>query len=336
MTEKHFDTPKQFKSVGRGEPIKKITLDKLTAPKWYDWDDIKVPKSPANVKISLLEGRKWAISELVGVGVPEDDAKDNVDFLLSGALNINYAYLRANITRTMPTGLAAVWPSWVAKLIDNQPPQYILGHAPFYGREFMVDDRVLIPRPETEQLVEWILKDASSTVGNPVSVLDIGTGSGAIIETLMLENPRVRGFAADISSNALSVAEMNAQRFGLNNVHMVESDVFSAIADLEFDIIVSNPPYIATTDENEMDSSVITYEPHMALFANHNGLAIYEKIALGLDKHLTNHGRAYFEIGYKQGQQVVDILKSAMPDAEITLKKDFAGLDRMIRVVKGV
>lgn len=332
MTEKHFETPKQFKSL---VAQKKLKSDRLTTPKWYDWDDIKKPTQLDHVKMSLLEARKWAINELLDAGMPKDDATDNVDFLLSGALNINYAYLRANITRTMPAKLAAVWPKWIAMLIQQQPPQYILGHAPFYGREFIVDERVLIPRPETEQLVAWILADASGTTGEPVSVLDIGTGSGAIIETLMLENPRVRGFAADISSDALTVAALNAQQLSIKQLRFVESDVFSGLADLRFDLIVSNPPYIASSDEDEMDASVLTYEPHDALFADNQGLAIYQKIAEGLAAHLTPQGRAYFEIGYKQGQQVVDIMQKALPKATVTLKQDFAGLDRMVRVVKG-
>lgn len=332
MTEKHFETPKQFKSL---VAQKKIKSDRLTTPKWYDWDDIKKPTQLDHVKMSLLEARKWAINELLDAGMPKDDATDNVDFLLSGALNINYAYLRANITRTMPAKLVAVWPKWIAMLIQQQPPQYILGHAPFYGREFIVDERVLIPRPETEQLVAWILADASGTTGESISVLDIGTGSGAIIETLMLENPRVRGFAADISSDALTVAALNAQQLSIKQLRFVESDVFSGLADLRFDLIVSNPPYIASSDEDEMDASVLTYEPHDALFADNQGLAIYQKIAEGLAAHLTPQGRAYFEIGYKQGQQVVDIMQKALPKATVTLKQDFAGLDRMVRVVKG-
>ena len=332
MTEKHFETPKQFKSL---VAQKKLKSDRLTAPKWYDWDDIKKPTQLDHVKMSLLEARKWAINELLDAGMPKDDATDNVDFLLSGALNINYAYLRANITRTMPAKLAAVWLKWIAMLIQQQPPQYILGHAPFYGREFIVDERVLIPRPETEQLVAWILADASGTTGESVSVLDIGTGSGAIIETLMLENPRVRGFAADISSDALTVAALNAQQLSIKQLRFVESDVFSGLADLRFDLIVSNPPYIASSDEDEMDASVLTYEPHDALFADNQGLAIYQKIAEALAAHLTPQGRAYFEIGYKQGQQVVDIMQKALPKSTVTLKQDFAGLDRMVRVVKG-
>lgn len=330
MTDKHFDTPPQF---GSSKPQANNQSDKLNAPKWFEWDDIKKPTDLSHVKISLIEAKKWALIELRQAGMSEQDAKDNLDFLLSGALNINYGMLRANMSRQMPAALATVWPKWVSELVKNRPPQYILGHAPFFGREFLVDERVLVPRPETEELVDWILKDAGSGV-QPVSVLDIGTGSGAIIETLMLENQRVRGFATDISDDALTVAQANAQRFELSFLHFAKSDVYSQLDGLVFDIIVSNPPYIATQDKHEMDASVLTFEPHTALFADHDGLDIYERIAAGLDEHLTEHGRAYFEIGYQQGPAVVDMMQAALPNAKITLRQDFAGLDRMIRVEK--
>lgn len=330
MTDKHFDTPPQF---GSSKPQANNQSGKLNAPKWFEWDDIKKPTDLSHVKISLIEAKKWALIELRQAGMSEQDAKDNLDFLLSGALNINYGMLRANMSRQMPAALATIWPKWVSELVKNRPPQYILGYAPFFGREFLVDERVLIPRPETEELVDWILKDAGSGV-QPVSVLDIGTGSGAIIETLMLENQRVRGFATDISDDALTVAQANAQRFELSFLHFAKSDVYNQLDGLVFDIIVSNPPYIATQDKHEMDASVLTFEPHNALFAEHDGLDIYERIAAGLDEHLTAHGRAYFEIGYQQGPAVVDMMQAALPNAKITLRQDFAGLDRMIRVEK--
>lgn len=330
MTDKHFDTPPQFSS---SKPQANNQSGKLNAPKWFEWDDIKKPTDLSHVKISLIEAKKWALIELRQADMSEQDAKDNLDFLLSGALNINYGMLRANMSRQMPAALATIWPKWVSELVKNRPPQYILGHAPFFGREFLVDERVLIPRPETEELVDWILKDAGSGV-QPVSVLDIGTGSGAIIETLMLENQRVRGFATDISDDALTVAQANAQRFELSFLHFAKSDVYNQLDGLVFDIIVSNPPYIATQDKHETDASVLTFEPHNALFAEHDGLDIYERIAAGLDEHLTAHGRAYFEIGYQQGPAVVDMMQAALPNAKITLRQDFAGLDRMIRVEK--
>ena len=207
MTDKHFETPKQFQEPHQTTHKRSNSPAKLTQPRWYEWDDQAKPMAPAQVKLSLLEARKWAVIELTQAGMPEADAKDNVDFLLTGALNINYGYLRANFSRQMPAALAAVLAKWVAQLSQNEiHPNIFSVMRRFTGGSSWSMRARPNPRPETEQLVEWILQDASGTQGAPVSVLDIGTGSGAIIETLMLENPRVKGFAADISPDALAVA----------------------------------------------------------------------------------------------------------------------------------
>ncbi|CAH1852352.1 Release factor glutamine methyltransferase [Convivina praedatoris] len=284
------------------------------------------------VKISILEARKWALSELTAAGLDKNESADNIDFLLTGALNINYGMLHANITRMLPENISQVWPQWIAGLINRRPPQYLLGLAPFYGHEFMVDERVLIPRPETEQLVEWILKDLKPGT-EALKVLDIGTGSGAIIETLLLANSRLQGLALDISEAALSVAEHNAQRLNVANISFIQSDVWQNLdQQTQFDIIVANPPYIDISQQDKMDQSVKDYEPDLALYADNQGLAIYQTIAQDLGQHLTTNGRAYFEIGYDQGPALVELFQAAVPDAKVTLKQDFAGLDRMIRV----
>ncbi|CAK8054567.1 peptide chain release factor N(5)-glutamine methyltransferase [Eupransor demetentiae] len=288
--------------------------------------------SAAVPKISFLEARKWAQQELRAAGKWDDDMADNLDFLLSGAMGWNYGMLRANITRMLPENLAQVWPSWVAALLTGRPPQYILGSAPFYGREFQVDERVLIPRPETEQLVEWILADLKERAAGPIDVLDIGTGSGAIMLTLALENKAVQGVASDISLDALALAGQNLRAFNLGErVELRPSDVWENLTGETFNIIVSNPPYIAP-DDPEVDDSVNAYEPHQALYADEQGLAIYREIAAGLADHLKAGGAAYFEIGYTQGPALLELFQQAVPDAEVSLKQDFAGLDRMIRV----
>ncbi|CAH1853448.1 release factor glutamine methyltransferase [Leuconostocaceae bacterium R-53105] len=284
------------------------------------------------VKISILEARKWALTELTAAGLDESESADNIDFLLTGALGINYGMLRANITRMLPENISQVWPQWIAGLINRRPPQYLLGLAPFYGHEFMVDERVLIPRPETEQLVEWILKDLKPGM-DTLKVLDIGTGSGAIIETLLLADARLQGMALDISEAALNVAQRNAQRLNVAHISFIQSDVWQNLdQQAQFDIIVSNPPYIDVNQQAKMDQSVKDYEPDLALYANNQGLAIYQTIAQDLGQHLTANGRAYFEIGYDQGPTLVELFQAAVPDAEVTLKQDFSGLDRMIRV----
>ncbi|WEV54266.1 peptide chain release factor N(5)-glutamine methyltransferase [Leuconostocaceae bacterium ESL0723] len=283
-------------------------------------------------RISLLEARKWALAELAAAGYPADQAADDLDFLLSGALDMNYGMLRANITRTMPAELAQVWPTWVAQLIKQVPPQYILGQAPFYGREFAVDDRVLIPRPETELLVEWILKDWPK-LDRPVKVLDLGTGSGAILATLALEKPgQVAGLATDISAAALVVAQQNFKRLGATGLATQVSDVWSEIAPQQFDLVVSNPPYIDHDHLDEVDDRVDQAEPGLALYAENHGLAIYQAIAAQLGAYLAPQGAAYFEIGYDQGQAVKEIMAAALPTASVEVLQDFAGLDRMIKV----
>ncbi|MBS9335312.1 peptide chain release factor N(5)-glutamine methyltransferase [Fructobacillus sp. M1-13] len=286
-------------------------------------------------KIALLEARKWALSELTTAGFDEDESLDNIDFLLTGALKINYGMLRANLTRVMPEWLAERWPNYIAGLLKGRPAQYVIGEAPFYGRDFLVDERVLIPRPETELLVDWVLSDLKKepVLAEGPRLLDVGTGSGAIALTLADEMPVLKATAADISREALAVAWENRKKLGLvDRVDLIESDLFLAFSDQRFDVIVSNPPYIKRDGQDEMDESVVAFEPDLALYADHQGLALYEEMAEHLAEHLTKHGRAYFEIGYDQGQALVTIFKQALPDAEVTLKQDLAGLDRMIRV----
>ncbi|MBS9338556.1 peptide chain release factor N(5)-glutamine methyltransferase [Fructobacillus sp. M2-14] len=291
--------------------------------------------SAKNPSISLLEARKWALAEIVAAGKDEEETLDNLDFLLTGALKVNYGMLRANLTRTMPDWLAARWPNWVAALVKNRPAQYIIGEAPFYGRDFLVDERVLIPRPETELLVDWVLNDLKKEpilAENP-TLLDVGTGSGAIALTLSDERPELQVTAADISRPALAIAFENRKKLGLQaRVELEESDLFAAFDGQRFDVIVSNPPYIRQDGQSEMDESVVSYEPDLALYADNKGLALYEKMAVQLADHLTENGRAYFEIGYDQGAALTKIFKEALPTAEVQLKKDLAGLDRMIRV----
>lgn len=292
-------------------------------------------KGSAKPKISLLEARKWALAELTAEGLDEEESLDNIDFLLTGALKVNYGMLRANLTRVMPEWLAERWPKWIAGLLKGRPAQYVIGEAPFYGRDFLVDERVLIPRPETELLVDWVLSDLKKQpflVERP-SLLDVGTGSGAIALTIAAEESNLAVTAADISRDALAVAWENREKFALQNrVDLIESDLFSAVANQRFDIIVSNPPYIRRDGQDEMDDSVVAYEPDLALYADDQGLALYKQMAKQLADHLNEHGRAYFEIGYDQGPALLKIFQDALPQAQVDLKKDLAGLDRMIRV----
>lgn len=216
------------------------------------------------------------------------------------------------------------------QLVAHVPAQYLIGHAEFYGMELKVDERVLIPRPETEELVEFILTENP----NPnLSVLDIGTGSGAIALALAKNRPNWCVTASDISPDALNLASENASLQDLK-ISFKKSDCFAEIAE-NYDIIVSNPPYISRADESEVGLNVLHSEPHLALFAEEDGLAIYRKIAQEAKNHLREGGKIYLEIGYKQGLSVPALFRKYLPEKRVRTLKDQFGQDRMVVVDNG-
>ena len=216
------------------------------------------------------------------------------------------------------------------KLAAHIPAQYIIGHAEFFGMQLKVDERVLIPRPETEELVELILAE------NPdknLSVLDIGTGSGAIALALAKNRPDWSVKAADISQDALDLSLENANAQNLN-LSFIKSDCFSEIS-AKYDIIVSNPPYISREDQEEVGLNVLHSEPHLALFADEDGLAIYRRIAEDSKDYLNDGGKIYLEIGYKQGQNVPALFMENLPEKRVRTLKDQFGQDRMVVIDDG-
>ena len=216
------------------------------------------------------------------------------------------------------------------KLASHIPAQYIIGHADFFGMQLKVDERVLIPRPETEELVELILTE------NPeknLKVLDIGTGSGAIALALAKNRPDWSVTAADISQEALDLSLENAKAQNLN-LSFIKSDCFSEISS-KYDIIVSNPPYISRVDEAEVGLNVLHSEPHLALFADEDGLAIYRRIAEESKDYLNDGGKIYLEIGYKQGQSVPNLFRKNFPEKRVRTLKDQFGQDRMVVIDDG-
>jgi len=220
------------------------------------------------------------------------------------------------------------------QLKTGMPVQYVLGHTDFYGYTFEVNLSVLIPRPETEELVDWILKTIPQSSG--LSILDIGTGSGCIPISLKLIEPNNQLFAIDISSKALQIAQHNAQ---LNNaaITFVEADILSIkpslISEQKYHVIVSNPPYVTGTDKLQMHRNVVDFEPHTALFVpDTNPLLFYNAIADFATQHLEPNGYLFFEINESFGLETVDILVQK-GFSQVELRQDMAGKDRMIRAV---
>lgn len=213
------------------------------------------------------------------------------------------------------------------QLAAHKPAQYIIGYADFFGMHLTVDERVLIPRPETEELVELILAENSE---ESLKVLDIGTGSGAIALALAKNKPAWSVTAADISQDALDLASENAKNQDLQ-IFLKKSDCFTEISE-KYDIIVSNPPYISREDESEVGLNVLYSEPHLALFAAEDGLAIYRRISEDAKDYLKDGGKIYLEIGYKQGQSVPELFRKHLPEKRVRTLKDQFGQDRMVVV----
>ena len=216
------------------------------------------------------------------------------------------------------------------QLAAHKPAQYIIGYADFFGMHLTVDERVLIPRPETEELVELILAENHE---ENLKVLDIGTGSGAIALALAKNRPDWSVTAADVSQDALDVANENAKNQNLQ-IFLKKSDCFTEISE-KYDIIVSNPPYISREDESEVGLNVFHSEPHLALFADEDGLAIYRRIAEDAKDYLKDGGKIYLEIGYKQGQSVPKLFRKFLPEKRVRTLKDQFGLDRMVVIDDG-
>ncbi len=219
----------------------------------------------------------------------------------------------------------------LSRLKKGEPYQYVIGKTTFYGMEFRVTSDVLIPRPETEELVEWILSE--NTAENPV-MLDIGTGSGCIAVALAKNIPSANVWAWDISEKALQVATGNAERNSVT-VHFSRQDILQPFTPgMSYDILVSNPPYVTESEAGDMEKNVLDFEPREALFVpDDNPLLFYERIADTALTILNDGGRLYFEINRSKGQDIVEMLEDS-GFAGIELRKDISGNDRMIRAVK--
>ena len=224
--------------------------------------------------------------------------------------------------------------STVKRLQKEEPIQYILGETEFYGLPFIVNKNTLIPRPETEELVEWILLEIAKIQGcitPTLSVLDIGTGTGCIPISLAKNLTDVKITAIDISPEALKVAKQNAT---LNNVEItfLEMDILKTHQlEKQYDIIVSNPPYVRELEKAEIKNNVLQNEPHLALFVeDHTPLIFYAKIADLAKKYLTKEGILFFEINQYLGKETIEMLEQK-GFKNVELKKDIFGNDRMIK-----
>lgn len=226
----------------------------------------------------------------------------------------------------------------VERHVEGEPVQYITGKEEFYGRTFSVNKEVLIPRPETEELVEHTLALISEHFGDDetVSVADIGTGSGAISVTMALEDDRLQVYTVDIAEESIEVAKGNAERLGAE-VEFISGDLLQPFMemDMKLDVVVSNPPYIPDHEIEVLDTIVKDREPMRALSGGEDGYVFYRRFMEELPLVLKEKAIVGFEVGAGQGETVAAMLRITFPGADVYVKEDISGKDRMVFAVLG-
>lgn len=279
-----------------------------------------------NTNSTYREVLKWASSFL------ETSGKEGIaaERLLMERQQWNRTDFILHLHDEMPSDVKRQLLADVAEHGGGRPIQHILGYEWFYGTRFKVTHNTLIPRPETEEIVDRFLQQ-NNKMEHTLKVLDIGTGTGAIAITIKKERPEYEVTATDLSPKALTVAKENAEANNVS-IRFMEGDLTEPLQSEKFDVILSNPPYIGEHEKGVMDQSVLDYEPSMALFAENNGLLIYQRLAKELPQLLLPNGQIYLEIGYQQGPSVKELFEQAFPNSHVRIEKDLSGHDRMLFV----
>lgn len=257
--------------------------------------------------------------------------KEKVKLILSTILGINPLELTLNLSKKVDLELVDKFKKAILYVNSGKPIQYALSNACFYGYDYYVNENVLIPRFETEELVMHVINYINKYFEN-ANVLDLCAGSGCIGLTLKKEYPNISITLSDISEKALDVLNINKEKLGVNG-EVILSDLFENINN-KFDIIVSNPPYIAYSDE--VDNLVLNNEPHLALYADKDGLEIYERILKECENYLNSSYMIAFEIGSSQKDRIIELINKYLDNVKIITKKDASNRDRFIFIFKNI
>ena len=272
------------------------------------------------------------VEELIVLG-KKYTSSTHAKMLLANFLEVNPLELLTILDKVVEEDKINLYKKSLEALKENRPIQYVIGHVNFYGLQFKVNENVLIPRFETEELVENIknyLKKKNLT--NP-KILDLGCGSGVIGLTLKHFFPDSDVTLVDISEEALEVTRDNAKSLGLD-VNFIKSDWFSNVPVDKYDVIVSNPPYIRT--DEEIEEIVKNNEPHLALYGGIDGLDCYRSILKDINNYLKDDYLIAFEIGYLEGSALKELVKDTILNSKVTIKKDLSNKDRMFFVEKNI
>jgi release factor glutamine methyltransferase len=254
-------------------------------------------------------------------------AEHKVKLLYAEIINSTVPASLLNLDKSLTQEQETRFDICLQRLNRHEPIQYVLGKADFYGLTLRVNEYVLIPRPETEGLVEWILQQ---NVGQQ-SILDIGTGSGAIALALKHLNSVCQVSATDVSHEAIRLAKVNARQLGLE-VTFYQADLFPPKL-IQFDVIVSNPPYVSTSEYQTLDYEIRLYEPKLALLAGKDGLSFYRRILTRVNRYLKPGGKLYFEIAETQAEAISEFAYKCGFQTTL-LKQDLAGRDRYLCISK--
>ena len=279
--------------------------------------------------MKIKEYRSYFIQELTPI-FDAGEAESFFYLILEDKQQLKRIDLALQPDLTLSEDEIKVWNAILEQLKQEVPVQYLLEKTSFYGLDFEVNPAVLIPRPETEELVDWIIKsNLKEHNSKSLKILDIGTGSGCIAISLAKNIPNAQVFAIDVSEKALATAQKNAEVNKVKVTFLNKNILETADLEQQFDIIVSNPPYVRNLEKEEISKNVLDNEPHLALFVEDNdALIFYKKIAELAQKNLSENGQLFFEINQYLGQEMIELLEK-MNFKNIELRKDIYGNDRM-------
>ncbi len=282
--------------------------------------------------MKLIDIKKIFYSELENV-FEKDEIDTFIKRIAEEYLNLKPFELTLNRDIFIEKPKEEMFLRTISELKKEKPLQQILGKTYFYGLEFIINEHVLIPRPETEELVHWIINDNKLSTSE-LKILDIGTGSGCIAVSLAKNLPGSVVFAIDVSQEALNVARRNAEKNSIE-VGYMQMDILKADKlPSQFDVIVSNPPYVRFLEKDTIKKNVLEYEPHLALFVdNEDPLLFYDKISKLSMSYLNDKGSLYFEINQYLGVELIELLEKN-GFKKIELKKDLFGNNRFIKCIK--
>ena len=265
--------------------------------------------------------------EEAGVSTARLDAQ----VILAHVLGVGRSWLFAHFEYALDDGQASQFTELIARRVKHEPVAYLVGRKEFYGIELQVDRRVLIPRPETEMLVDAVLVVTANTFPDSITVADVGTGSGAIALAVAANAENARIYALDVSQDALVVAATNAATHdSRDQITLLHSDLLASLPE-PVDVIVANLPYVTSADYRTLDLDVRKYEPQLALEAGERGLDVIARLLRQVPSHLCPGGTVLLEIGYDQGPAVLGLVADILPQAlNADVHKDYQGRDRMV------